>query len=89
MGFVPDGNTGVNGGAENPGTLHPIKEGRSALRIRKMALRAPVVQDSATVCGGGAETGLGRFRFFHHLGIRSPAGTPKPDEQPDAYDVCA
>ena len=83
VGFDPDGNAGVNGGSENPGALHPTKQGRLALWIRKSALRAPVAQDSATVWGLRAETGLGRFRFVHHLGFRLPGGTPKPAEQPD------
>ena len=82
-GFIPEGNAGVNGGSENPGALHPTKQGRLALWIRKSALQAPVAQDSATVWGLRAETGLGRFRFVHHLGFRLPGGTPKPAEQPD------
>ena len=68
-GFIPEGNAGVNGGSENPGALHPTKQGRLALWIRKSALRVPAVQDSATVWGLRAETGSGRFRFVHHLGF--------------------
>lgn len=70
VGFVSDGNASVNGGSENPGVLHPTKQPRPALRIRTLALRAPAVPGSATVWGVRAETGSGRVRFVHHLGLR-------------------
>lgn len=55
VGFVPNGNAGVNDGSENPGALHPTR---------------PAVPDSATVWGLRAGTGSGRVRFVHHLGLR-------------------
>lgn len=70
VGFVSDGNASVNDGSENPGVLHPTKQGRPALRIRTLVLRAPAVPDSATVWGLRAETGSGRVRFVHQLGLR-------------------
>lgn len=71
----------------------PTKQGGSALRIRKLALRAPAVPDSTTVWGLRAETGSGRVRFVHSFGApvswsmyknrtighrRSAAGEPTP-----------
>ena len=53
-----------------PGCVDPTKQARSALRIRTLALRAPAVPGSATVWGLRAETGSGRVRFVHHLGLR-------------------
>ncbi len=85
VGIDPDGNAGGNGGSENPGALLPIKQGRPALRGRQSALCRP----GPIAWGLSAGTSSGRFRFVHHLSIRSPGGTPKPAEQPDEYAVCA
>ncbi len=30
--FIPDGDAGLNGGSENPGALHPTRQGRPARR---------------------------------------------------------